>query len=220
MLLFERERFPRYHIGESLLSASLPILEALGVMPAIEARRLHPQAGRHVRLGRAAPSRGASSFATIRAAGRMRFRWCASQFDHLLLRPRRRRSAPTCARSTASKTSDFDGARTRVTAIDARGATVAADAAVGDRRQRPAGAARAARPAAALRSVLQESGGVQLLRERRAARRRAARQHPLGRVRRRLVLVHSAARRQHQRRRGGRRQALCRRGGRRCDAAL
>ncbi len=35
--LFEKEQFPRYHIGESLLSATLPILEALGVMPAIEA---------------------------------------------------------------------------------------------------------------------------------------------------------------------------------------
>lgn len=34
--LFEKEHFPRYHIGESLLSATLPILEALGVMPAIE----------------------------------------------------------------------------------------------------------------------------------------------------------------------------------------
>ncbi len=37
VLLFEREHFPREHIGESLLPASLPVLEALGVMPAIEA---------------------------------------------------------------------------------------------------------------------------------------------------------------------------------------
>ena len=37
VLLFERERFPRYHIGESLLSATMPILDALGVMPAVEA---------------------------------------------------------------------------------------------------------------------------------------------------------------------------------------
>ena len=36
-MLFEQDRFPRYHIGESLLSATLPILEALGVIPAIEA---------------------------------------------------------------------------------------------------------------------------------------------------------------------------------------
>jgi len=35
-LLLEKERFPRYHIGESLLSATLPILDALGATPAIE----------------------------------------------------------------------------------------------------------------------------------------------------------------------------------------
>ncbi|MGH7267952.1 MAG: NAD(P)/FAD-dependent oxidoreductase [Candidatus Rokuibacteriota bacterium] len=34
---FERERFPRFHIGESLLPASVPLFERLGVLPAIEA---------------------------------------------------------------------------------------------------------------------------------------------------------------------------------------
>ncbi|MBI5948307.1 MAG: tryptophan 7-halogenase [Chloroflexi bacterium] len=34
--IFERERFPREHIGESLLPASMPVLEELGVLPAIE----------------------------------------------------------------------------------------------------------------------------------------------------------------------------------------
>ncbi len=37
VLLLERERFPREHIGESLLPASLPILEELGVLDAIRA---------------------------------------------------------------------------------------------------------------------------------------------------------------------------------------
>ena len=37
--LFERERFPREHVGESLLPASMPILEELGVLPQIEAAR-------------------------------------------------------------------------------------------------------------------------------------------------------------------------------------
>ena len=35
--LFERERFPREHVGESLLPASIPILETLGVIEEIEA---------------------------------------------------------------------------------------------------------------------------------------------------------------------------------------
>ena len=37
VLLFEKERFPRDHVGESLLPASLPILEELGALPAVRA---------------------------------------------------------------------------------------------------------------------------------------------------------------------------------------
>ncbi len=36
VVLFEREHFPREHIGESLLPASIPVLEALGVREAVE----------------------------------------------------------------------------------------------------------------------------------------------------------------------------------------
>jgi flavin-dependent dehydrogenase len=36
--LLERDRFPRDHVGESLLPASVPILEELGVLPAVEAQ--------------------------------------------------------------------------------------------------------------------------------------------------------------------------------------
>ncbi len=36
VIVFERERFPRYHIGESLLSATLPILAHVGVLPDVE----------------------------------------------------------------------------------------------------------------------------------------------------------------------------------------
>ncbi|MEX0783473.1 MAG: NAD(P)/FAD-dependent oxidoreductase [Dehalococcoidia bacterium] len=36
VVLFERETFPRSHIGESLLPASLPILEELGALPAVQ----------------------------------------------------------------------------------------------------------------------------------------------------------------------------------------
>ncbi len=36
VVLFEKERFPREHIGESLLPASVPVLEALGVRDAVE----------------------------------------------------------------------------------------------------------------------------------------------------------------------------------------
>ena len=36
VLILERERFPRDHIGESLLPASIPVLEELGVLPAVQ----------------------------------------------------------------------------------------------------------------------------------------------------------------------------------------
>ncbi len=38
VVLLERECFPRDHVGESLLPASIPILEELGVLPAVEAQ--------------------------------------------------------------------------------------------------------------------------------------------------------------------------------------
>ena len=38
VILLEREHFPRAHVGESLLPASIPILEELGVLPAVEAQ--------------------------------------------------------------------------------------------------------------------------------------------------------------------------------------
>ncbi|MFQ6026695.1 MAG: NAD(P)/FAD-dependent oxidoreductase, partial [Dehalococcoidia bacterium] len=45
VLLLERERFPRDHVGESLLPASLPVLEELGVLAAIQAEGFLPKWG-------------------------------------------------------------------------------------------------------------------------------------------------------------------------------
>ncbi len=45
VLLLERERFPRDHIGESLLPASIPILEELGVLPAVQEAGFLPKWG-------------------------------------------------------------------------------------------------------------------------------------------------------------------------------
>lgn len=41
--LFEKERFPRFHIGESLLPGSIPLFEALGVLPALADGRFLPK---------------------------------------------------------------------------------------------------------------------------------------------------------------------------------
>jgi flavin-dependent dehydrogenase len=45
VLLLERARFPREHIGESLLPASIPVLEELGVLPAVQAAGFLPKWG-------------------------------------------------------------------------------------------------------------------------------------------------------------------------------
>ena len=52
VLLFERERFPRHHVGESLLPASLPVLEELGVLPAVQAAGFLPKWGATMVWGR------------------------------------------------------------------------------------------------------------------------------------------------------------------------
>jgi flavin-dependent dehydrogenase len=45
VMLLEREHFPRDHIGESLLPASIPVLEELGVLPAVQAAGFLPKWG-------------------------------------------------------------------------------------------------------------------------------------------------------------------------------
>jgi geranylgeranyl reductase family protein len=43
VVLFERERFPRFHIGESLLPCSMPLFDALGVQSALKAANFLPK---------------------------------------------------------------------------------------------------------------------------------------------------------------------------------
>lgn len=52
VVLLERERFPREHIGESLLPASMPILEELGALPAVQAEGFLPKWGATMIWGR------------------------------------------------------------------------------------------------------------------------------------------------------------------------
>ena len=50
--LLERERFPREHVGESLLPASMPVLEELGAMDAVQAAGFLPKYGATMVWGR------------------------------------------------------------------------------------------------------------------------------------------------------------------------
>ncbi|TJZ57379.1 NAD(P)/FAD-dependent oxidoreductase [Streptomyces piniterrae] len=80
--LLERDRFPRYHIGESLLPSLLPILDVLGAREAVERHgftrktgAFYGWGGQEWQLRFDAPGRPADySFQVIR-----------SEFDHILL---------------------------------------------------------------------------------------------------------------------------------------
>lgn len=52
VLLLERESFPREHVGESLLPASMPVLEELGVLSAVQASGFLPKWGATMLWGR------------------------------------------------------------------------------------------------------------------------------------------------------------------------
>ena len=49
VIILEREKFPRDHVGESLLPASIPILEELGALPDVEKAGFLPKYGAHIR---------------------------------------------------------------------------------------------------------------------------------------------------------------------------
>ncbi|HUI25334.1 MAG TPA: NAD(P)/FAD-dependent oxidoreductase [Candidatus Kryptonia bacterium] len=127
--LFERERFPRYHIGESLLSASLPILDALGVIPAIEeAGFIRKPGGTFVWGSHSEPW---SFFFREDPGGRPHaFHVVRSQFDHILLKHAAALGVDVreAHRVQELRYDDASGC-TRVVAIDGHGAEVVSEAA-------------------------------------------------------------------------------------------
>ncbi len=126
VLLFEREHFPRYHIGESLLSATLPILEALGVMPAIEAAGFVCKPGGTFIWG--AQRVPWSFYFRDDPGGRPNaFHVLRSQFDHLLLQHAARCGADV-RQGQRVEVVNYDGNRNRVVAIGERGVATAVQA--------------------------------------------------------------------------------------------
>ncbi|UQX04662.1 NAD(P)/FAD-dependent oxidoreductase [Streptomyces sp. RerS4] len=131
--LLERDHFPRYHVGESLLPSLLPLLDVLGARETVEAHgfvrktgALYGWGGQEWSLGFDEPGRPAAySFQVIR-----------SEFDHLLLSHARHQGADVRegvtvrridfedGRPTAALWSDEGGRQGRITfghLIDASG---------------------------------------------------------------------------------------------------
>lgn len=84
VLVLERERFPRFHVGESLLPRSMEVLRALGVEAELEARFLRKHAARFLcsRTEREVIYRFDEAFDPVYPFA---YQVTRAEFDHLLL---------------------------------------------------------------------------------------------------------------------------------------
>lgn len=122
VVVLERERFPRFHIGESLLPYNWPIFEELGVLPALEAAGFPRKTGAQFHLGN-----GRKSLKLVFREGRFTrhaqtFQVERATFDHLLLKNAAQRGAEIREGWTVTAFEQLAD-RTRVTANDQRGQT-------------------------------------------------------------------------------------------------
>ena len=166
VVVLERERFPRYHIGESLLSATLPILDAVGATPRIEAHGFLRKPGGTFQWGR---QREPWSFLFREDPGGRpyAFQVVRSEFDQLLLQNARDHGAEVYEEHAVEEI-DTSGPTPVLRGVAAAGGAFELAAALPDRCQRPARAARPPARAAPLQRVLQEPGDLRLLARRRA----------------------------------------------------
>ena len=84
VVLLERERFPREHVGESLLPASMPVLEELGAMDAVQAAGFLPKYGATMVWGRD-PEPWSWHFRETSVQYPHAFQVWRPTFDHILL---------------------------------------------------------------------------------------------------------------------------------------
>jgi halogenation protein CepH len=92
VVVLERERFPRYHIGESLLSATLPIFDAIGATDEIERRGFLRKPGGTFQWGRQAEP-WSFSFAEDPGGRPYGYQVVRAEFDDVLLRNARAHGA-------------------------------------------------------------------------------------------------------------------------------
>jgi FAD-dependent halogenase len=123
VLVLERAHFPRYHIGESLLSATLPILAHVGVLPEVERAGFVRKPGGTFIWGAGAeawsfwfredPGGYGHAFHVVRA-----------EFDAILLRHAGRAGAEVCEGHAVEDVTGDTPARLRVRCLDDGGVHV------------------------------------------------------------------------------------------------
>lgn len=82
VMLVEREVFPRYHVGESLLPSALELFDLLGVRDKIEAHGFRRKPGGYIQWG---DETWSFDFGELRGNRTYSFQVVRSELDHLLL---------------------------------------------------------------------------------------------------------------------------------------
>lgn len=120
VVLFEREKFPRFHIGESLLPWNIPLLERLGVLDKVRA------AGMQVKLGARFYHQGTEFIRPVKFADGMdsdhpsSFQVKRADFDKLLLDHSRESGAAVFEEAKVEEVL-FDGERARGVRVTLKG---------------------------------------------------------------------------------------------------
>src|SRR5207249_3803275 len=121
VLVLEKEHFPRFHIGESLLPYNRPIFDEMGVLPALEAAGFPKKYGAQFHIGN-----GSKCLKLIFQNGCFTretntFQVERSTFDHILLKHARASGAEVREGWTVNKFSN-QGREVTVDARDEDGA--------------------------------------------------------------------------------------------------
>ncbi|HEY1957832.1 MAG TPA: FAD-dependent oxidoreductase [Polyangiaceae bacterium] len=89
LLVLERETFPRFHLGESLLPSSMPIFESIGVLPELSERFIHKFGARfHLDTGARQERYAFAQAFGVDESGRPAAGGSVPRFDHAFQVPR------------------------------------------------------------------------------------------------------------------------------------
>ncbi len=122
VLLLERERFPRFHVGESLLPYSLPLMERLGVLEKVRQAGYQEKYGAFIWNEATGGVRDIVFSNTVDHSLPMAYQVKRADFDHLLLKHAAEQGVEVREKTSVREVL-FDGDRARgVTAVSEGGA--------------------------------------------------------------------------------------------------
>jgi flavine halogenase len=108
VIICEKEKFPRYHIGESLLTSAIPLLEFTGALERVERHGFLKKYGGFFRVKHDQPA-GYIDFTKL-SRYRHSFQVLRSEFDTILL-DHARRSGASVREETSVASVEFEGPR-------------------------------------------------------------------------------------------------------------